>query len=141
MAQQGTAAPAAQAPLPTENGAAAAPAADGKPVAGTLELPSAYQARDDLRDAPGYRLLHSMSGAHGGGAVTSLRFDRAGLRLASGGTDGTAAIWDVDSGRELHRLRGHTSGISGRVLSESGGRCSLVEKRACHSCTGAAARD
>lgn len=63
-------------------------------------------------DAP-YRLLHSLSNAHGGQAVNSVRFDPTGRRLASGGSDGTAAIWDPQSGVLLHRLKGHTAGISG----------------------------
>lgn len=65
-----------------------------------------------MPDAP-YRLLHSFTSAHGGRAVNSVRFDPSGRRLASGGSDGTAAIWDPRSGALLHRLKGHSAGISG----------------------------
>lgn len=82
-------------------------------------LPGVYAPKEDLPDAS-YRLLHNLSDAHGGGAVTSVRFDRPGRRLASGGSDGTAAIWDVDSGKLLHRLKGHTAGISGELAAGRG---------------------
>ena len=71
-----------------------------------------WRAREDLPDMPGYCLRHTLSG-HGGKAVTAVRFDRPGRRLASGGADGTAAIWDVDSGKMLHMLQGHKAGVSG----------------------------
>ena len=98
--------------------AAAAAAACPGPVGYDTCLP-AYpallgpRARDDLPDLPGYHVAHSLEGAHGGAAVTAVRFDRAGRRLASAGGDGSAAIWDADTGRLLHRLKGHAGGISG----------------------------
>lgn len=74
---------------------------------------SEYRPRDDLPDA-GYRLRCTVAAPHGeDGAVTAVRFDPEARRLASAGTDGTAAIWDAEDGSELHRLRGHAAGISG----------------------------
>lgn len=83
----------------------------GAQAKGVPPIPSCYRELPQVPDAP-YRLLHSLSNAHGGQAVNSVRFDPTGRRLASGGSDGTAAIWDPQSGVLLHRLKGHTAGIS-----------------------------
>ena len=78
---------------------------------------SRYVDRQDLPDMPDYRLVHSMvhSPAADGPppAVASVRFDPSGLRVATGCVDGTAAIWDAETGTRLHLLKGHTSGVSG----------------------------
>jgi hypothetical protein len=76
-----------------------------------------------LPDMPGYRLRHTLRGPGGGSetAVACVRFDQAGRRLASGGNDGTAYIWNVDTGELLHTLKGHRGGISGGLDATSRG--------------------
>lgn len=74
-----------------------------------------------MPDAP-YRLLHALGNAHSGQSVNSVRFNWSGQRLASGGSDGTAAIWDSKSGALVHRLKGHSAGISGRGCESRVGR-------------------
>ena len=51
----------------------------------------------DLHD----RLYKSSIGAHNGGPVASIHFDRTGGRIASCGEDGSLRIWDVRQHRQL----------------------------------------
>ena len=46
----------------------------------------------------------------------NLAFSPDGRRLVAGGAENTVKIWDVQTGRELHTLRGHTE-TSGRRRS------------------------
>jgi WD40 repeat protein len=54
------------------------------------------------------------------GGVTSVAFAPDGQRLATGGDDGTARIWDADSGEELFYLRGHRSKVTAVAFAPSG---------------------
>lgn len=107
--------------------AAAGPAQPSLPTSGQY---SQYRPRDDLPDLPGYRLRHTLRGhgrrSSGAGmsdgkvAVTSVRFDGEGKRLASASNDGTAMIWDTDTGELLQTLKGHIAGISGECCLLAG---------------------
>jgi WD40 repeat protein len=44
--------------------------------------------------------------------VNSLAFSPDGKRLVSGSYDKTAILWDVDSGKEVRRMAGHTLSVS-----------------------------
>jgi hypothetical protein len=54
------------------------------------------------------------------GGVTSVAFAPDGLRLATGGKDATARIWDAVSGQEQFCLRGHRSEVTAVVFAPGG---------------------
>ena len=56
------------------------------------------------------------------GPVYSLAFSPDGRRVATGGADRTARIWDAETGRELHRLTGHASDVWFVAFSPDGRR-------------------
>src|SRR5262249_3779318 len=45
-----------------------------------------------------------------------------GRRLVTGNWDGTVRLWDVQTGRPLHRMRGHTGWVLGVAFSPDGRR-------------------
>lgn len=52
-----------------------------------------------------------------GSSVLALSYSPDGKILASGSFDGTASLWDADTGREIHRLGGHQlQGYMGKVV-------------------------
>lgn len=57
---------------------------------------------------------------HLGGWATSVAWSSDGTRLASGGADATARIWDVATGQALLTLLGHTSKIDAIAWSSDG---------------------
>jgi WD40 repeat protein/tRNA A-37 threonylcarbamoyl transferase component Bud32 len=54
------------------------------------------------------------------GAVMCVAISPDGSRLATGGADGTARIWDAKSGSELLTLRGHAGPVPGVAFSPDG---------------------
>ncbi|HEV3203710.1 MAG TPA: sigma-70 family RNA polymerase sigma factor, partial [Gemmataceae bacterium] len=57
-----------------------------------------------------------------GDRVTGVAFAPDGRRAISSSHDRTVRVWDVNSGRELHRLLGHTDRIECAVFSPDGRR-------------------
>ncbi|MCH8553477.1 MAG: hypothetical protein LAT62_16185, partial [Natronospirillum sp.] len=55
-------------------------------------------------------------------AIRSVALDHAGRRVLLGLEDGTAAIFDVDSGDTIQRLDGHQGAVHAAVLSADGRR-------------------
>jgi eukaryotic-like serine/threonine-protein kinase len=49
--------------------------------------------------------------------VTSVAFDASGKRVASASRDGTAILWDADTGRRLQRLPGHAGPVNAVAFS------------------------
>ena len=51
-----------------------------------------------------------------------LTFSGYGLCLLSGGRDWTLRLWDLQTRKELHRMRGHTDGVRCVIVSADGKR-------------------
>src|SRR5262249_18783419 len=56
------------------------------------------------------------------GTVTHAAYSPDGRRIARTSMDGTARIWDADTGKELVVLRGHIAGVQGASFSGDGKR-------------------
>jgi WD40 repeat protein len=54
--------------------------------------------------------------------VNSAVFSPDGTRVLTGATDGSARIWDVETGKVLTVLAGHTGGVSNALFSPDGRR-------------------
>jgi WD40 repeat protein len=63
----------------------------------------------------GRRALHR-------GWVGAAVFDPSGSRLASGGGDRVAKLWDAGTGKLLRTFAGHRGPITGLVFSDAGRR-------------------
>jgi WD40 repeat protein/DNA-binding SARP family transcriptional activator len=59
--------------------------------------------------------------AHPNSAIGGLAFGPDGMFVTSGG-DGTAKVWDFDSGEERATLRGHTAGLQHVAVAPDGSR-------------------
>ena len=67
--------------------------------------------------APG-RAVSSVRGR--GAPIRAVAFLPDGKRFVTGSFDGTASVWDVASGKELHKLEGHTAEIFSVAVSPDG---------------------
>jgi WD40 repeat protein/serine/threonine protein kinase len=65
------------------------------------------------------RVEHLTLVGHPGG-VTAVAFRPDGQRLVTGGKDGTARVWDADTGQEPFCLRGHRSQITAVAYAPDG---------------------
>lgn len=65
-----------------------------------------YDPRDDLPAFKQYIVRHSLAGHTR--AVASVKFAPANCLLASASADGTAKIWNADTGQQLRSLEGHS---------------------------------
>jgi len=83
------------------------------------EAAPSRQAEDALRVTLANFLLSKTLRGHEG-AVRSVAFSRDGRLVVTGSDEGTARIWDTDSGRTLRILRGHKGQVTSAAFSPSG---------------------
>lgn len=74
------------------------------------------QVADETSEFPS---LDQYKGINSGG-VLAVAYSSDGRFLASGSYDGTVRIWDSDTGKELHALRGHGREVASVVFSPDG---------------------
>jgi WD40 repeat protein len=55
-------------------------------------------------------------------AVSSASFSPDGARIVTGSNDGTAKVWDAQSGAEVLTLKGHTNWVASASFSPDGAR-------------------
>jgi WD40 repeat protein len=67
---------------------------------------------------PKAELGEDSDGQHGG--VEAIAFSADGRWLASGGTDGSVRLWDVDTGKAIQIMRGHGREVTSLVFSRNG---------------------
>ena len=53
-------------------------------------------------------------------ALNDVAFAPDGLTAVSGGEEKTVRLWDVESGKELHRFDGHTENVTGVCFTPDG---------------------
>jgi metallo-beta-lactamase class B len=70
--------------------------------------------------ADGQAPLDTLITATGEGGVNSVAFSPDGKTLASGGWDDTVRLWDVEGGKELHKLAAHKAMVGHVVFSPDG---------------------
>ncbi|HKQ08009.1 MAG TPA: protein kinase [Blastocatellia bacterium] len=93
-----------------------------------LEANRPKPSEDDLRGFEWFylwRLYHNSNERmtlYQDDQVWSVALSPDGRRLASGGEDNTARIWDVATGEELHRLTGHDRWVNAVAFSPDGKR-------------------
>jgi WD40 repeat protein len=82
-------------------------------------------------DDPSIELWTTISSAEGtkarepaghSSSVLSVAFSADGKRVVSAGYEGTAKLWDAETGRLLHTLTGHTGGVKKAVFARDGKR-------------------
>lgn len=81
-------------------------------IPGTSLVAVAQQSRATVRTLDG-KVVHRLQGNSGNRMrVRQVVPSPDGSRVATASSDGTAIVWDVESGRRLCTLRGHTSSVS-----------------------------
>jgi WD40 repeat protein/serine/threonine protein kinase len=70
-----------------------------------------------LWDAQSGQEVRRFAGARG---IWDAALSGDGHRVVTGGTDGAVRLWDVESGRELNYLRGHSGEVYGVALAPDG---------------------
>jgi Prp8 binding protein len=77
----------------------------------------------DIRPfAPTNRAVRTLDGAVAGREKNLFRacWDSEGVRVAAGGGDGSATVWEAKSGKMLHKLPGHKGSVNDVSISPDG---------------------
>jgi WD40 repeat protein/transcriptional regulator with XRE-family HTH domain len=84
-------------------------------------LQSAYSFQADGALADSLTLLHSRRRFSGhNGQIYSVEFSPDGQYVLTGSQDGSARLWDVESGREVRQFISHTGGVAAVAFSPDG---------------------
>jgi WD40 repeat protein/serine/threonine protein kinase/tetratricopeptide (TPR) repeat protein len=88
---------------------------------GEVDMPENWRPFGQLKvwDIASGRELRSFKAPHGD-RVSSVAFSPDGKRLASGGDDRMVRLWEVDTGKELLALKGHTDWVINLAFSPDG---------------------
>ena len=97
---------------------------DGRTVAtasddGTARLWGVDTAHE-LRVLRGHHPPEGLHGVTATATVTSVVFSADGRTLATGAYDGTAVLWEADTGRKLRLLEGHSGTVTDVAFSRDG---------------------
>ena len=91
----------------------------GEPRRATHRLGVRGQHRGGL----GPRNRHANPPAHRASIwVNSVAVSPDGRRIVSGSDDSTVAVWDLETGTQIHRLTGHQDAVSSVAVSPDGRR-------------------
>ncbi|MCK9902826.1 protein kinase [Frankia sp. Cpl3] len=85
---------------------------------GAAAAPDAAAPDAAAPDAAGGRCVAVLPGH--AGTIGTVALDGAGRVLVSGGDDGSVVVWDVDSGRPLHRFGEHSLRVRSVAVSQDG---------------------
>jgi WD40 repeat protein len=83
-----------------------------------------YGGAVELWDTRDWSLVRTIQVPSAGVQFTfpPLAFSPDGRRLATGSMDASVRLWDVETGQQLHRMRGHTGWVVGVAFSPDGRR-------------------
>ena len=77
-----------------------------------------YRSKLEPADVSGYQRLHDLAGHDGN--VTGVAFNPEGSILATAGSDGTARLWDLDTGDQITTLVDQSVAFAGIDMSPDG---------------------
>lgn len=84
-----------------------------------------FESQDTLREFVSKYPLELVLRGHES-QVTSAQYSHDGKRIVTASDDGTARVWDAESGKELGALRGHAGGLTSAEFSRDGSKILTV---------------
>jgi WD40 repeat protein len=89
---------------------------DGRFLVTISSDPSGKELRARVFALPSGRLVHELPAK----GVTTASFDRSGKKLVTGGSDHTAAVWRVSTGRRLRLFADHQQAVTDALFGPKG---------------------